>query len=130
MAQGIAVRRSSLETALNKLGIVLKKFDAQHADVHEELRDAAIQRFEFCMDILWKYLREYIELHHAIKIDTPTPRRVFKAGTDVGIITDSEYTDIAAALEDRNLTLHTYNEELATEIFERIPTYYKLLQKI
>jgi nucleotidyltransferase substrate binding protein (TIGR01987 family) len=130
MAQDIAVRRTSVEKALKKLGAVLTKFDAQHADLHEELRDSAIQRFEFCMDTLWKYLREYIELNHAVRIDTPNPRKVFKVCTDMGIITDSEYANIASAVEDRNLTSHTYNEELAGAIFERIPTYHQLMVTI
>ena len=130
MAQSITTRRTSLEKALKKLDTVLKKFDARHADVHEELRDSTIQRFEFCMDTLWKYLREYLDFHHAVKIETPTPRRVFKMCSDIGIITDLEYSSIAAAVEDRKLTSHTYNEELAIAIFERIPMYYQLMQKI
>jgi|SRR5579862_1689374 len=130
MAQSIKTRRTTLENALKKLGAVLKKFDAKHADVHEELRDCTIQRFEFCMDTLWKYVREYIEFRDSITIDAPTPRRVFKTCTDFGIITDEEYVGIIKAIEDRNLTSHTYNEQLSIAIFERIPIHYQLMQQI
>ncbi|QHS23201.1 hypothetical protein GWK91_09675 [Virgibacillus sp. MSP4-1] len=32
-------------------------------------------------------------------------------------------------VNDRNLTVHTYNEELAVEIFKQLPDYYELLRK-
>lgn len=31
-------------------------------------------------------------------------------------------------LDDRNLTVHTYNDHLANEIFKKLPQYYFLLQ--
>jgi len=32
-------------------------------------------------------------------------------------------------VDHRNLTAHTYNEELANEIFEQIPRYRRLLRE-
>ena len=32
-------------------------------------------------------------------------------------------------VDNHNLTVHTYNEELALEIFKNIPLYYQLLRE-
>ena len=33
-------------------------------------------------------------------------------------------------VEDKNLTVHTYREEVAEEIFSRLPGYLKALEKL
>jgi hypothetical protein len=32
--------------------------------------------------------------------------------------------------DDRNLTSHTYDEELAKELYNKLPQYYKLMEEI
>jgi nucleotidyltransferase substrate binding protein (TIGR01987 family) len=131
MAKTLALRRESLEKALCQLATVIDKLDAKNAEqFQDELRDSTIQRFEFCIDTLWKYVRTYLEEVHTITMDVPTPRRVFKALADIGHISNDEYGKIIKAVEDRNMTSHTYNEELAQTIFERIPGYCILMQQL
>ena len=84
----------------------------------DSVRDGAIQRFEFCTELAWKTVREYlIEQGYA---DINSPKAVMKTAFSDGLL-DSEqgWLDI---LESRNITSHVYDEKTAEEIFESIKT--------
>ena len=99
------------------------------ARYYEELRDALIKRFEYSADLFWKFLREYLENQHGL---TPpvTPKGVFKAALDAEIISTEEELALRLLIENRNLTSHTYNIELADEIAKFVPEHYVVMQKI
>lgn len=86
----------------------------------DSVRDGAIQRFEFCTELAWKTVREYlIEQGYA---DINSPKAVMKTAFSDGLL-DSEqgWLDI---LESRNITSHVYDEKTAEEIFESIKNTY------
>lgn len=88
-------------------------------------RDAAIQRFEFSFEACWKVAKQY--LYDIEGLDIASPKGALRAIREVGIFSDEETMLSLRMADDRNLTVHTYNEDLAVEIFERIPSYYQLL---
>lgn len=96
-------------------------------EVHKQLRDSVIQRFEFSFDTFWKFLKEYIELKHEFMFPTISPGAVLKKAFMAGLIESDEYEIFDGMMRDRNITSHTYNETLAEEIAERILSYYRLL---
>jgi nucleotidyltransferase substrate binding protein (TIGR01987 family) len=77
--------------------------------------DATIQRFEFVFELAWKTLR-YMLLDAGIT--TNTPRATLKAAFQGGLI-DEEGAWLAL-LEARNLTSHTYDEELAARVYQLV----------
>jgi nucleotidyltransferase substrate binding protein (TIGR01987 family) len=82
------------------------------------VRDAAIQRFEFTFELLWKTLQLYLA-HQGH--DVPGPRQALKKSFAEGLIASPEEGDRwLAMLEDRNLTSHTYDERQAEAVFRRI----------
>ncbi len=81
--------------------------------------DASIQRFEFCVELAWKSLREILLRDHSL--ETASPKTTLQAAYRVALIGD-EATWLAM-LRDRNLSSHTYREALAREIFGRLPAY-------
>lgn len=86
----------------------------------DSVRDGAIQRFEFCTELAWKTVREYlIEQGYA---DINSPKAVMKTAFSDGLL-DSEqgWLDI---LESRNITSHVYDEKTAEEIFKSIKNTY------
>ena len=86
----------------------------------DSVRDGAIQRFEFCTELAWKTVREYlIEQGYA---DINSPKAVMKTAFSDGLL-DSEqgWLDI---LESRNITSHVYDEKTAEEIFDSIKNTY------
>lgn len=89
------------------------------------VRDAAIQRFEFSFEACWKAAKQY--LYDVEGLDVGSPKGVIRSCREVGIFSDEETVLALKMVDDRNLTVHTYNEELANEIFKNLPRYfYKL----
>jgi nucleotidyltransferase substrate binding protein (TIGR01987 family) len=66
------------------------------------VRDAAIQRFEFTFELVWKTLQLYLE-HEGL--ESPGPRAVIKRAFVMRLISDQDEADIwFQMLDDRNLT--------------------------
>lgn len=101
--------------ALERLGEAL----AMDADANEVIRDGTIQRFEFCVELLWKALKRLLELEGE---QPKTPRQALQAAYRVEWIDDEQLW--LNMLRDRNLTSHTYREALAKAIYANIRDYH------
>lgn len=89
----------------------------------DSVRDGTIQRFEFCTELAWKTMREYL-LDQGYT-DINSPKAVIKQAFAFGMIQDQQaWIDL---LNDRNLTSHVYDEATARLIFERIETRHLAL---
>ncbi len=104
--------------------------DPTYEKVYENLRDSAIQRFEYSIDMLWKFLKLYLQEKQSISLDIATPRAILRNVLDAGIINKEEYQVLISSLADRNLTSHSYNKELAEELIKKIPGYYTVMKAI
>lgn len=92
------------------------------------LRDSVIKRFEYTLDTTWKYLKEYLRVNHGTDIGSPKP--IFRECKKTGLINDAE-TELALEMVDaRNLTSHTYKEEVAEIIIASADEYRDLLEKL
>jgi nucleotidyltransferase substrate binding protein (TIGR01987 family) len=80
-----------------------------------------IQNFEFTFELAWKAMRRLLKLRGA---DLAIPMQVFRGATKEGLIQDIDvWTEF---LKKRNLTVHTYNENTAEEVYQaaaRFPQY-------
>ena len=85
----------------------------------EAERGGLIQFFEVAFELSWKTLKDYLE---AGGFQVKSPREVLKQAFQSGIIQDGHAW--MEALEDRNLTAHTYNEETALKIERLIREKY------
>lgn len=98
----------------------------------EAERGGLIQFFEVAFELSWKTLKDYLE---AGGFQVKSPRDVLKQAFQSGIIQDGHAW--MEALDDRNLTAHTYNEETAAKIdrlireeyFPVIAALYQTLKK-
>jgi nucleotidyltransferase substrate binding protein (TIGR01987 family) len=86
------------------------------------IRDAAIQRFEFTFELVWKALKLFLERQgHECGGPRPTLKKAFAEG----LIATSDEADVwLQMLEDRNLTSHAYDEALAARIYRNIAKDY------
>jgi nucleotidyltransferase substrate binding protein (TIGR01987 family) len=110
MSKYIAVK-NQFEKALKRLEMAL------NAPKNEFVRDSAIQRFEFTLDLSWKMLKAYIEESKGIICHSP--KDCFREAYRQKII---QYDDRWIHLVDlRNETVHTYNEDLAEMIYKELP---------
>ena len=87
-------------------------------------RAGIIQFFETSFELAWKLMKDYLEY---MGYDIRSPRDSIKTGFQVNIIIDGDlWLD---ALMDRNLTVHTYDEAIANEVYLKIKNTYFLLLK-
>ena len=89
-------------------------------------RDATIQRFEFSFEALWKVAKEYF--YRLEGLDVASPKGVIRSSRELGILDDQSAALALTMADDRNLTVHTYNETLAIEIYKRIKSYAPLMR--
>ncbi|MCJ7840134.1 nucleotidyltransferase substrate binding protein [Lederbergia sp. NSJ-179] len=89
-------------------------------------RDACIQRFEFTFEACWKVGKQY--LYDIEGIDVGSPKAVIRSCREVKILDEEEAILGLQMVNDRNLTVHTYNEEIAKEIHSHLSQYYALLE--
>lgn len=110
-----------LTKALNALKVMLDKpMEQDRGNI-----DASIQRFEFCVELFWKYLKRIIESRGK---EVSYPKDVLQEAY-AGKLIDDESTWLQM-LRDRNLTSHTYNEQLADEIYTHIKLlFYPVMKK-
>ncbi|RTG91826.1 HI0074 family nucleotidyltransferase substrate-binding subunit [Thermus scotoductus] len=91
-------------------------------------RDAAIQRFEYTFEAFWKALQAFLKEREGL--EAASPKRVFRLAYEVGLMAEEEARLALAMADDRNLTVHTYNEALAQAIFARLGSYARLMGEV
>ena len=88
-------------------------------------RDAAIQRFEYTVEASWKAARNFLRTVEGI--ESNSPKGVIRRLRENGLLSEEEAILALEMIDDRNLTSHTYNKEIAEALFARIPSYVCLL---
>lgn len=85
-----------------------------------------IQFFETSFELSWKLMKDYaMYLGYEVK----SPREAIKRAFNIEIITEG--SNWLNALVDRNLTVHTYDEEIANEVYEKIKEeYFYLIEEL
>jgi nucleotidyltransferase substrate binding protein (TIGR01987 family) len=92
------------------------------------IRDASIQRFKFILETVWKLAQRYLILHEGI--ETGSPKAVIRGCFQTNLLEEKETQTPLQAINDRNLTVHTYNEVLAELIYQNLLRYYPILNKL
>jgi nucleotidyltransferase substrate binding protein (TIGR01987 family) len=106
----------------------LKSSIGSDQDTIETNRDSMIKRFEYCYDLTWKYLKQYLDTVHGIEVSSP--KKIYLECFSQNIITQDEVNQLLGAVDDRNMTSHTYDEEYAQEISERIFNHFPLMNAL
>ena len=97
---------------------LLKKYSNKPIKTELE-RAGIIQFFEMTFELAWKVLKDYLESEgYMVK----SPRETVKQAFQIGLI-DNGHIWIDA-LSNRNLTTHTYDEELAIKMTSEILNAY------
>jgi len=118
----LEILRLSAQKALGTLEDILKKpFDLV-------VRDATIQRFEYCFEITWKLLKEYLKSKEGIVCTSP--KSCFREAFSIKILSKEETELSLQMTDDRNLTSHTYHEGVAEALYQKMQIYYDLMDKI
>ena len=107
-----------------KLKDATRNFSKANEALHEALAvhprtrvisSAIIKNFEFNYELSWKALKRYLEYQG---VPTTSPRQVFSEAFRKGYI--SQDTIWLMMIQDRNLSVHTYDESLCSAMVQRI----------
>jgi len=99
------LRLDQLKDAIERLG------DSLAENETEFMRDSIIKRFEIAFELAWHALQERLR-EEGIEANSPT--RALQGAFQVGWIEDQK--GWAEMLENRNLTVHVYQEKVAIEV--------------
>ncbi|MBC8285287.1 MAG: nucleotidyltransferase substrate binding protein [Nitrospinae bacterium] len=122
----IQLKKEQTERALASLQELVPQYLESKENII--LRDAMIQRFEYSTEAFWKYLKAFLSIEHNLSANSP--REVIRMGLNAKLYGEEISKELLQMLDDRNLTSHTYVEELAETIAGRIPAYSKNMQAV
>ena len=105
---------TALRNALSSLELGLVRYRPAQKD--EELRDACIQRFEYCFELSWKMVKRRLELDisNSAEVDGYSRRTLFRVAAERGLVTNPQAWFVY--LVQRNKTSHTYDAKVASEV--------------
>lgn len=93
---------------------------------NDVVRDSAIKRFELTFELAWKTAKAFLEDYRNVRC--ASPQMCFRELFNHGIIDyDENWIEMA---KWRNEAVHTYKEELAEELYLKLPKtlpYFKTL---
>ena len=115
LKERLAVARRALSTLQELLGLEVPS---------RVERDAAIQRFEYTCEAVWKAAQRYLQDVEGISVGSP--KGSIRASRDVELLTDEQTVIGLEMIDDRNLTVHTYNEAIAEDIYSGLSAYAEL----
>jgi len=97
-----------------------KQFESYRRDLRTE-KDitATIKAFEYCYELSWKLMKRIIETESTEQLQGT--KDVFRAAGRLGLIADPKKWFFF--LDERNVTAHTYDEELAEELVKVFPDF-------
>jgi len=116
LRERLAIARQALQTLIEIL----------HEPKTSVVRDAAIQRFEYTFEAVWKAAQLYLRKVESLEVGSP--KAAVRASRQVGLFADDQARRALAMADDRNLTVHTYNQALAERIYTALSEYAPLLE--
>ena len=122
---------TSLENAVKRLSEVLVRYKNALSD--DVLRDSAIQRFEFTYSIALKTLSKYLALYSFDDVKQMSFNEIIRTANQLNLL-QSNLEKWTQFREMRNLTSHTYDENIAMKVSGIVPDFYEevsfLLKKL
>ena len=111
----IRLKKENYHHAFMRLQAALRK----DADADDMYLDATIQRFEFCFELVWKLMKAVLEYEGIV---ANSPRGCIREGGKQRLISNAETW--LEMMEKRNLYSHTYDENVAREIYHDVKEWY------
>nr|WP_315042152.1 nucleotidyltransferase substrate binding protein [uncultured Moraxella sp.] len=111
-----------LINATNRLKQGLERYEQDTSD--EQIRDGLIQRFEFTYELSHKTIKRYLGSTSANsdEFNTMSFGELIRTANERGLL-KGDWSDWRLYREMRNLTSHTYNEDVALKVVADIPQF-------
>lgn len=95
--------------------------------VRDGIQNGQIQKFEYCTELFWKYLRSYL-LDEGVDVPN-SPRGTIKAALAAGSILDADYAGTLQLIDDRNTCSHAYRQAAIPDILARLPAHQRIMRE-
>ncbi len=115
---------TALINSTDRLGEVIKRFQSNKND--DAIRDSVIQRFEFTYSITLKTLRKYfLEKAFVVEdVNQMTFNDMVRTASQMNLL-KSDLEKWTLYREMRNITSHTYDENIAQKVVGIVPEFYE-----
>lgn len=110
-------RLANYQKAVAYLADEAEKYADTDLDV---IKKGIIQSFEITHELAWKVMQDYLKYQGVTEL--AEPRNITRIAFQNGLIEDGD--NWIAMLGSRNLTLHTYDSAILTDIFRTIIEVY------
>lgn len=124
----MSISFEELSKAIQSLQTALELYDQSSSDpeIKRAFRDACIQRFEYCIELAWKTSMK------SLGSTTMAAKPAIREMARNNLINEPELW--LSFIEARNNTSHSYDEDIAINVFEHIqrfqPEVKLLLEKL
>jgi len=128
----LALKSEKLFLALDRLAeavVDLEKYKDDDERRYRSYRDSCIKRFEFVLDLFWKYIKLYLDVALKLPIEINAPKPIVREACKAKLVSPDDAETILKIIDDRNMSSHIYKEEIADQIGARIPASYELMKK-
>ncbi len=120
-AQQLIALENALGDFKKALGADMGKYD----DLEQNwIKNAQVQKFEFCIELLWKTAKSYFEMEGETLL---TPKQNIKALFLQNIVGEEQYLELMNCIESRNLLSHIYKTETFELIANELMDHYKVI---
>lgn len=120
---------TNLRRALDGFGALLEVPLAAYDDVvRDGIQNGQIQKFEYCAELFWKYLRSRM-IDEGLHVPN-SPRGTIKAALTAGFVAESDYPATLQALDDRNTCSHVYRQAAIPDILTRLPAHLRSMRAV
>ena len=96
--------------------------EALDQEKNEFIRDSVIQRFQFCVELAWKTSKKIMGTN------TTAPKDIVREMAQGGYIENVEVW--LSAVDMRNLSSHTYKEDMAEKVYNFAKDFFPDLEKL
>ena len=99
--------------------------EALAAEKNKITRDSALLRFQLCFELAWKAIKAYAREEG---VECFSPKSCFRTAFQLNLVDYNQ--DWLNMVEDRNAIVHLYEEKAADEIYDKLPDYLALFEKL
>jgi nucleotidyltransferase substrate binding protein (TIGR01987 family) len=95
----------------------------------DTLRNGQIQKFELCVEMLWKTIRSFV-LTKDNTLPMPGSKTTFQALYQLQIISASDFESLSDQIDRRNTLSHVYDKSEFMKIYNQLPQDLKFMKMI
>lgn len=117
--------QDALDNFEKSLSIDMKSLDETLVD---SIKSGRVQKFEFCVELVWKTLKVY--LWEINGIDSNSPKSVIKDFYGLDLLSVEDYEKLMEAIDDRNRISHIYSKDQFEDIYNRVIVVLPLLRRV